>query len=110
MKGDKLIITEEHVSAARKMDAEKVKEIADGRIFTGQQAIEIGLVDSLGGYSDALAFLKDTLNLPDKTKVIEKKKHAGFFTDMIAQTIMKYIPNVLYSHKPYGSYFLLENF
>lgn len=43
------------VSAGRRMETSKVREIADGRIYTGRQAKNIGLVDELGDYYDALA-------------------------------------------------------
>ena len=36
------------VSTGRKLDIETVKRIADGRIYTGKQALENGLVDQLG--------------------------------------------------------------
>lgn len=37
-----------------KIEEEKLLEIADGRIFTGRQALQLGLVDSLGNYYDAV--------------------------------------------------------
>jgi len=43
------------VAAGRQMDPERVHEIAGGRVWTGRQAIEIGLVDELGGLQDAIA-------------------------------------------------------
>lgn len=43
------------VSAGRRMETSKVRAIADGRIYTGRQAKNIGLVDELGDYYDALA-------------------------------------------------------
>ena len=43
------------VSAGRKMETSKVRAIVDGRIYTGRQAKNIGLVDELGDYYDALA-------------------------------------------------------
>ncbi len=42
------------VAEGRKMKREKVLELADGRIFTGRQAKEHGLVDELGNYYDAI--------------------------------------------------------
>lgn len=39
---------------ARKLTPEKIDEVAQGRVWTGRQAKERGLVDTLGGYSDAL--------------------------------------------------------
>jgi protease IV len=43
------------VATGRKMDPEKVRALADGRIFSGAQAHAEGLVDELGGLSDAVA-------------------------------------------------------
>lgn len=43
------------VAAGRGMDPERVREVAGGRVWTGRQAIEIGLVDELGGLQDAIA-------------------------------------------------------
>jgi len=43
------------VSEGRKMDIERVKELAQGRVWTGEQAVENGLVDSLGNLKDAVA-------------------------------------------------------
>jgi protease-4 len=44
----------ETVAEGRNMPAERVKELADGRIYTGNQAKELGLVDELGNYYDAI--------------------------------------------------------
>ncbi len=42
------------VAKGRKMSAGEVKKLADGRIFTGRQAKDIGLVDELGNFYDAI--------------------------------------------------------
>lgn len=42
------------VSQGRKMKIEDVKKLADGRIYSGRQALKNGLVDKLGSYNDAL--------------------------------------------------------
>ena len=46
------------IAEGRKIPIEKVKTIADGRIYSGRQAQKLGLVDELGSYSDALALLQ----------------------------------------------------
>lgn len=46
------------ISEGRNIPIEKVKTIADGRIYSGRQAQKLGLVDELGSYSDALALLQ----------------------------------------------------
>ena len=42
------------VASARKLPIDKVKQFADGRIMTGQQAFAFGLVDGLGSFEDAV--------------------------------------------------------
>lgn len=44
------------VADGRHMDEAKVKSIADGRILTGKQAQDLGLVDAMGNYYDALNY------------------------------------------------------
>ncbi len=43
------------VADGRHLPVERVRALADGRIYTGRQAVQLGLVDELGGYRDALA-------------------------------------------------------
>lgn len=52
------------VAEGRELDAEKVKEIADGRVFTGRQAQVEGLVDGMGGMDEAETLLKQLAGLP----------------------------------------------
>ncbi len=50
----------------RKLPKERVLEIAQGRVWTGEDALGIGLVDALGGYGEALRLVRETLGLaPD---------------------------------------------
>jgi protease-4 len=42
------------VAKNRKLPVEKVRKLADGRIFTGQEAKELGLVDAMGNFNDAV--------------------------------------------------------
>lgn len=42
------------VADGRKLSPEKVKPLADGRVFTGEQAHSLGMVDVLGGYDTAI--------------------------------------------------------
>jgi len=51
------------VAEGRGMTEEQVEKIARGRVWTGVQAREIGLVDELGGYENALAIAKDLAGL-----------------------------------------------
>ena len=48
------------VAKGRKMDKQVVKGLADGRIYSGKQALQNKLVDELGGYDQALAWEQKT--------------------------------------------------
>ena len=68
------------VAAGRNLPIQKVLNIAGGRVWSGSDALRIGLVDSLGNMNDALklaaqkANLKDyrIINLPEETATLEK--------------------------------------
>ena len=56
----------EKVSAARKIPMEKMPQVSKGRVFTGEQAVKLGLVDELGGLRAAVDYAKKELGLqPD---------------------------------------------
>ncbi len=57
------------VADGRKLDVDAVRAFADGRIFTGQQALELGVVDRLGTEEDARRWAAELAGLdPDKTE------------------------------------------
>ena len=60
----------DNVAAARKIAPEKMGEIAKGRVFTGEQAIKVGLVDELGGLDTAIASLKKELKVDPKERMM----------------------------------------
>lgn len=65
------------VAEGRNLTVEKVKSFADGRIFTGQQAVELGVVDRLGTEEDARCWAAELVGLdPEKTKcyTLEERK------------------------------------
>jgi protease IV len=54
-----------HVASGRNMTVEEVDEIAQGRVWTGTDALRIGLVDQLGGLNDAIEIAADLAGLDD---------------------------------------------
>jgi protease-4 len=54
----------EKVAQSRKMKPEAVDAVAQGRVWTGQQAKNIGLVDMLGGLDRAIALAKERAKIP----------------------------------------------
>ncbi len=67
-----------------KISEETLREIADGRVLTGKQALELGLVDSLGNYYDAIQIAEEIAGLPAGTKV-EVISSQSFFDRFMLQ-------------------------
>lgn len=60
----------DNVSQARKLPKNKMSDIAKGRVYTGLQAKEAGLVDEIGGMDAAIRLTKEALGLdPAKDKI-----------------------------------------
>ena len=59
----------ERVADARQMTPEKVDQIGQGRVWTGRQAREVGLVDELGGLMAAVAVAKQRAKIPAEEEV-----------------------------------------
>jgi len=57
------------VAEGRNLPKEKVLQIAKGRIWTGEDAKELGLVDELGGFPEALLLAKKAAKIPEKEEV-----------------------------------------
>lgn len=54
-------------ATGRKMDHEKLEKMARGRVYTGAQALQLGLVDELGTLADAIAYAKKAAGIdPDQ--------------------------------------------
>lgn len=52
------------VVTGRHMPPDRARQLADGRIFTGREAVALGLVDQIGGEAEARAWLAETRGVP----------------------------------------------
>lgn len=59
------------VANGRHMDPDKVRGLADGRAYTGRQALKLGLIDALGGEHEARAWLAAEKGIPDDQAVVD---------------------------------------
>ena len=57
------------VSGRRKLEGEALERVADGRVFTGRQAVEVKLIDQLGDEKTAIAWLAKERGIDEKTPV-----------------------------------------
>lgn len=67
------------VAEGRDLPLAEVKEIADGSIYTGRQALELGLVDELGYEADAIAKAAELGGITGEPDIIEYENTPTFF-------------------------------
>lgn len=71
------------VVEGRKLERDKVLAIADGRIFSGEQAKELGLVDMLGNQEDAVAEAGKMANIEGEPQVVTPPKKKFSILDLL---------------------------
>lgn len=79
------------VAAGRHMDPDRVRALADGRVFTGRQALEAGLIDAIGGEREARAWLAAERQVPESLPVrdIETRSTAERLIAQTTESVMK---------------------
>jgi protease-4 len=75
------------VAKGRDMKEEKVRQIADGRIFSGEQAKELGLVDRLGSLQDAIEIAAELIGVEGKPVVIYPRKKLSLYELLFKQSL-----------------------
>ena len=79
------------VKKERKLDNNKTQLISDGRIFTGQSALQIGLIDSIGNIKEAKEYLKIEHNIDMlpilNMEIIKKEKMIEKFLSLFTNKI-----------------------
>jgi protease-4 len=73
------------VADSRKLSRERVEELAQGRVWTGRQAMERGLVDELGGFDRALAIAKKAAKIDEGADVelVSYPPPRGFYDTLL---------------------------
>lgn len=75
----------EAVAQGRDLPVEKVREIADGRILSGAQCKDLGLVDQLGNFEDAVELAKALTGIKGEVTLVYPKKPRGKWWDLFLQ-------------------------
>ena len=74
------------VASGRHMAPDQVRTLADGRAYTGRQALKLGLVDQIGGERDARAWLAANRGIAGSLPVERLKPRGWLRGDLGAQT------------------------
>ena len=75
------------VAKERKMDKQTLLQYANGRVFTGLQAKEYGLIDSLGTFEDAIRITGKMAGIEGEPRIVREKKKFSFFEEMLGSKI-----------------------
>lgn len=75
----------EIVSKERNIDLNEIKLIADGRVFTGEEAYKLKLVDTLGTLEDAIAITAHLANIKGEPSIVREVKKKTFFEKVIGE-------------------------
>ena len=70
------------VAEERGFDSAYVCQLADGRVFTGEQAVEAGLVDTIGTYEDAVQITADIAGIEGTPSLVREKKRRSWLESM----------------------------
>ena len=84
----------EAISQGRKISPEKVRQIADGRIFSGKQAKALGLVDDLGGLERAIEIAADMVGIEERPIPILEKKEKFSWKELLTSLSQNLIPQM----------------
>jgi protease IV len=71
------------VAQYRKLPKDKVHQIAQGRIWSGKEAVKIGLVDRIGGLEAAIAYAAQQAQLKDNWVVQEYPQNNSWETELV---------------------------
>ena len=74
------------VEHERRLDHDSVKQFADGRVFTGEQALRMRLVDTLGTYEDAITLAAKLAGIKGGPSIVKERKLQTFFERLFGET------------------------
>lgn len=82
----------EAISEGRKMPVDRLRPYIDGRLFTGRQALEIGLIDELGSFDDAVKYAARKAGLGDDPDLVyPEPEHVDFIERLIQGAASRYL-------------------
>ncbi len=82
------------VAEGRKMSLEETSKLSDGRIYTGRQAKQLGLIDTIGNFYDAVDAMKKVLEIKGKPELVYGKRPFSFLkwiTSSLSRELATYL-------------------
>ena len=99
------------VAEGRKLPVEKIRPLADGRIFSGEQARSLGLVDELGTLQDTIALAAKMAGMKGEPEVIyPEKKRFSLLELLLHESIQKVWQSLREKSLPLHFFYLPPSF
>lgn len=80
------------VAAGRRLERARLLPLADGRIFSGRQALGLGLVDELGDLPDAIQRAGALAGVPGRPKVVQERRRRFSLWDLLLEGLGPVVP------------------
>ncbi len=93
------------VAKNRRLSVDEVRSVADGRVFTGKQAYELGLVDRLGDHKDAIKLAAQMAGIKGKPKTFRFPRKKYTILDLLLSDLTEVknrfeaVPSLKYQFK-----------
>ncbi len=92
------------IADGREMEIEKVRQVADGRIFTGEAAVQLGLVDRLGNLEDAVQWAGELTGVKGEVEAVYPRETDLSLLKYLTETTLKVITESALNNRPYIGY------
>ena len=92
------------VAEGRNMDQSEVEPLADGRIFTGEEAKNLGLIDRIGNLEDAVEWAGRMAGIEGKISAVYARKKKLPFLKYIIDSTLKDLANNISNPHIWGGY------
>ncbi|HUK57198.1 MAG TPA: signal peptide peptidase SppA [Nitrospiria bacterium] len=81
------------VAEGRGLAEERVREMADGSVFTGQEAKKLGLVDDIGDLQDTIRLTADLVGIKGEPRIVESRKRVSLL-DLFRDQFLGRLPSM----------------
>ena len=92
------------IAESRNMDIEHVRSLADGRIYTGEEAVKQGLVDRLGNFEDAVEWAGRLGGIQGSVSTVYKRKEKYSFLKYVMESAIHDLINRTTRQDIFGGY------
>ncbi|MCB2193107.1 MAG: signal peptide peptidase SppA [Deltaproteobacteria bacterium] len=82
------------VAKGRQMPYDKVKALADGGVFTGAKAKQLGLVDELGNFQDAVKLAARLAHIKGEPTLVWPDKKGGFWSELLREQVRLFLKDL----------------